>query len=198
MRISKIAKHVSENSWPPAGAICYLPTDGTNVPDFLLAEGTARPDVQVCYGIVCSSATPQPLFSSMIRFKRRKSSAPAAFPLLLESCLDLADAQQVGIVMIAESAGLVGAALRRSPVKANAENNAFQFPEIREWLSFTAERAHTKSVVLVVGIAVRGNAEALDASNSTISKPVGFSAVWPLPCCRAFFSIVLCKEGKLT
>lgn len=142
------------------GAICYLPTDGTNVPDFLLAGGNAPPEVQVCYGVLCSGASSQP-FSSMIRFEAKESSAPAAFPVLLESCLDLADAEQIGIVMIAESAGLVGAALRRSPVTSNAESGAFQFPEIREWLSFTAERAHTKSVVLVVGIAVRGNAEGL-------------------------------------
>ena len=157
------------------GAICYLPTDGTNVPDFLLAGGTARPEVQICYGIVCSGATPQP-FSNMIRFEAKKSSAPVAFPLLLESCLDLADAQQLGIVMIAESAGLVGAALRRSPVKANAESNTFRFPEIREWLSFTAERAHAKSVVLVVGIAVRGNAEAL----TSVIRPFPSQSASPL------------------
>jgi len=142
------------------GAVCYLPTDGTNVPDFLLAGGKTPPEIQACYGIVCNGATPQP-FRSMIRFESKESGAPAAFPLLLESCLDLADAQQIGIVMIAESAGLVGAALRRSPVIANADGNAFQLPKIRNWLSFTAERAHTKSVVLLVGIAVRGNADAL-------------------------------------
>src|SRR5438876_8242317 len=63
--------------------------------------------------------------------------------------------------MIAESAGLIGAALRRSPVVAASEPNAFQFPRIRDWLSFTAERAYTKSVVLLAGIAVRGSAGAL-------------------------------------
>jgi hypothetical protein len=80
---------------------------------------------------------------------------------LLESCLDLADAQQIGIVMIAESAGLIGAALRRSPVMSASEPNVFEFPRIRDWLSFTAERAYTKSVVLLAGIAVRGSADAL-------------------------------------
>ena len=69
--------------------------------------------------------------------------------------------QQNGIVMIAESAGLIGAALRRSPVLAASEPNAFNFPRIRDWLSFTAERAYAKSVVLLAGIAVRGSAEAL-------------------------------------
>src|SRR3989441_729869 len=49
----------------------------------------------------------------------------------------------------------------RSPVVAASEPNAFQFPRIRDWLSFTAERAYTKSVVLLAGIAVRGSAGAL-------------------------------------
>jgi anti-anti-sigma factor len=138
------------------GAVAYLPTDGTNVPDFLLAGGTALPEVQVCYGIACHGANPQP-FSSLIRFEAKKSGEPVPLSLLLESCLDLSDAQQIGIVMIAESAGLIGAALRRSPVKAASVPNAFEFPRIRDWLSFTAEPAYTKSVVLSAGIAVRGS-----------------------------------------
>jgi anti-anti-sigma factor len=142
------------------GAVAYLPTDGTNVPDFLLAHGTTLPEVQVCYGIACQGANPQP-FSSLIRFEAKKSAEPVALSLLLESCLDLSDAQQIGIVMIAESAGLIGAALRRSPVVAASEPNAFEFPRIRDWLSFTAERAYTKSIALAAGIAVRGTAGAL-------------------------------------
>jgi anti-anti-sigma factor len=142
------------------GAVAYLPTDGTNVPDFLLAGGTPLPEVQVCYGIACHGAKPQP-FSNLIRFEAKKSGAPVALAGLLESCLDLADTQQIGIVMIAESAGLIGAALRRSPVIAGSEPDAFEFPRIRDWLSFTAERAYTKSVVLLAGIAVRGSAGAL-------------------------------------
>jgi len=142
------------------GAVAYLPTDGTNVPDFLLTGGTTLPEVQVCYGIACQGANPQP-FSSLIRFETKKSGEPVALSLLLESCLDFSDAQQIGIVMIAESAGLIGAALRRSPVMAASESNAFEFPRIRDWLTFTAERAYTKSVVLAAGVAVRGSAGAL-------------------------------------
>jgi len=142
------------------GAVAYLPTDGTNIPDFLVAGGTTLPEVHVCYGIACHGANPQP-FSSLIRFEAKKSSEPVALSLLLESCLDLSSAQRIGIVMIAESAGLIGAALRRSPIMAAPDPNAFEFPRIRDWLSFTAERAHAKSVVLLAGIALRGSAEAL-------------------------------------
>ncbi len=154
------------------GAVAYLPTDGTNVPDFLVAGGTTLPEVQVCYGIACHGATPQP-FSSLIRFEAKKSAEPVALSLLLESCLDLSNAQQVGIVMIAESAGLIGATLRRSPVVAASEFNAFEFPRIRDWLSFTAERAYTKSVVLAAGIAVRESAGALAPLIRPFPNPSG-------------------------
>jgi anti-anti-sigma factor len=140
------------------GAVAYLPTDGTNVPDFLLG-GRTTPEVQVCYGIACHGAKPEP-FSSLIRFEAKTNVASVPLTLLLESCLELAGVQQIGIVAIAESAGLIGAALRRSPV-AGSESDVFEFPRIRDWLSFTVERAFTKSVVLLAGIAVRGSAHAL-------------------------------------
>jgi anti-anti-sigma factor len=157
------------------GAVAYLPTDGTNVSDFLLAGGTTLPEVQVCYGIACQGANPQP-FSSLIRFEAKKSDEPVALSLLLESCLDLSDTQQIGIVVIAESAGLIGAALRRSPVVAASEPSVFEFPQIRDWLSFTAERAYTKSVVLLAGIGVRGSAGAL----APVIRPLPNSSGFPV------------------
>src|SRR5437660_10946741 len=62
------------------GAVAYLPTDGTNVPDFLVAGGTTLPEVQVCYGIACQGPNPQP-FSSLIRFEAKKNGEPVALSL---------------------------------------------------------------------------------------------------------------------
>jgi anti-anti-sigma factor len=139
------------------GALAYLPTDGTNVPDFVLAQGTTVSDVQVCYGIACEGVRAQP-FSTLIRFEAKKGAAPVPMATLIESCMNICTAQQVGIVMIAESAGLMGAALRRSPALTNSQPGIFEFPAIRDWLHFTAESAHTKSVVLIAGVSVRGDA----------------------------------------
>jgi hypothetical protein len=138
------------------GAVAYLPTDGTNAPDFLLAGGTTLPGAQVCYAIACEGVGVQP-FGKLIRFEL--ASSAIALSTLLETCLDLAETEQAGVVMIAESAGLLGAALRRSPATAHAGGEVFAFPSVRQWLSFTAEPAHTKSVVLVAGVAARGGQE---------------------------------------
>ncbi|MGH7416992.1 MAG: STAS domain-containing protein, partial [Candidatus Rokuibacteriota bacterium] len=39
-----------------AGAAAYLPTDGSNVADYLLAEGALVPEVQVLYSISCEGS----------------------------------------------------------------------------------------------------------------------------------------------
>jgi anti-anti-sigma factor len=143
------------------GAVAYLPTDGTNAPDFLIAGGTTLPEAQVCYAIVCEGEDAQP-FRNLIRFDAASGDRTISLSALLDCCLELAETQAAGVVMIAESAGLVGAALRRSPVRAHAVGDVFVFPQVREWLSFTAEPAHTKSVVLAAGVAIRGRCEELE------------------------------------
>jgi len=140
------------------GAVAYLPTDGTNAVDFLLAGGTTLPEAQVCHAIACQGADAQP-FRNLIRFEAVSSERTIRLSALLESCLELSETEQAGVVMIAESAGLVGAALRRSPVAVHAPTDVFAFPGVREWLSFTTEPAHTKSVVLLAGIVVRADGE---------------------------------------
>src|SRR5215471_15904576 len=82
------------------GAVAYLPTDGTNAPDFLLAGGTTLPGAQVCYAITCEAAGTQP-FENLIRFEAARSDAPIALSMLLHTCLKLAEAREAGVVMIA-------------------------------------------------------------------------------------------------
>ncbi len=97
------------------GAVAYLPTDGTNVPDFLLAGGATLPEVQVCYGIACHGANPQP-FSALIRFEAKKNGEPVALSLLLESCLDLFNA-----IAVRGSAGALAPVIRPFPNASSSE-----------------------------------------------------------------------------
>jgi anti-anti-sigma factor len=134
------------------GAVAYLPTDGTNVPDFLVAASTSLPDVQVCYGLFC-----QGQFAKMARFEAKNEAGAVTLTQLVEVALEIAGAARIGLVLVAESAGLIGAALRRPPT-IDAPNDApFTFPQVREWISFTAEPAHSRSLALVVGVATRGD-----------------------------------------
>lgn len=133
-----------------AGAAAYLPTDGTNVPDYLVSAGTFVPELQVLYGLVCEGA-----FASLARFESSGESGSTPLSELVEASLEIAGAPAAAVVIVAESAGLIGAALRRSPASGAPEAAPLAFPQVRQWLSFTAERAHARSLAVVAGVAAR-------------------------------------------
>jgi anti-anti-sigma factor len=141
-----------------AGAAAYLPTDGTNVPDYLVAAGTFVPDLKVLYCLACEGQ-----FARLVRFEAKKGSGTVKLAELMEACLEIAGAETAGVAMIAESAGLVGAALRRSPALQESATAPFGDTQIRDWLSFTAERAYARSLAVVVGVSTRAGHEALAA-----------------------------------
>lgn len=147
-----------------AGAVAYLPTDGTNVPDYFVPAHSSVPEVQICYAAAFAGP-----FARMARFEAKKDAGPLGLTSLVEAGLEFAGAKRLGMVMVAETAGLMGAALRRPPTKISSERAPFEFPEVRQWLSFTAERAFARSLTLVVGIAAQGDAGAL----STALRPLG-------------------------
>ena len=127
-----------------AGAAACLPTDA-HEPDDVVARGALVPTVQALYGISCSGT-----FSRAFRFEADAAAGPVALSRLVAAALELASAGTAAFVVVAESAGLMGAALRRSPVGAG---DLFAFPSVRESLSFTAERVHERATALVVGVA---------------------------------------------
>ncbi len=147
-----------------AGAVAYLPTDGTNVPDYFVPVGSSVAHVQVCY-----AASFQGSFAKMARFESNKDSRTITLSQLVEAGLEFAAADRVGMVIVAETTGLVGAALRRPPTQASSLSAPFEFPEVRNWLTFTAERAYSRSLALGVGLVTRREQDAL----SPVLRPLG-------------------------
>jgi len=133
-----------------AGATVYQPADGTNVPDYLVASGGLAADVRVLYGM---SATGR--FSHVLRFESSEPGAAIGLSRLLRACLDIAAVPAIGVALVAETSGLVGAALRRSPAEPLAEGDFFTHPGVRTRLAFTAQPAFTRSVALAAGIVSR-------------------------------------------
>jgi hypothetical protein len=150
------------------GAVTYLPADGTNVPDYMLAAGNFIPRIEVLYSILCEGD-----FQRVARFERKDAGSAAKLGEIVEGCLEIAEAEALGIVMIAESAGLIGTALRRSPALRDSETALFAFPQVRDWLSFAAEPVHTRALTLVVGVAARTAPQQL----VPLLRPLGQSAL---------------------
>ena len=101
--------------------------------------------------------------AAVVRFEAKGEPGSASVPLsqIAEACLDQAGGGVVGVVLAGESDGLVGAALRRSPVGLPAGLDPFAHPEVRDWLSLTPEPEHSRSTALVVGVATREAGPAL-------------------------------------
>jgi hypothetical protein len=136
-----------------AGAAVTQPTDGSSVPDFQVAEGQFVPEVNLLYGLTASGG-----FARLLRFEAGQSERRViAFSDLVEAALENLQTATAGFVILAESAGIVGATLRQSPI-GQANQSPWSFPGVRDWLSFTSERTDERNVVLIVGFTERNPA----------------------------------------
>jgi anti-sigma B factor antagonist len=128
-----------------AGTAAYMPTDGTATPDYMLSTMGLVPSVQALYAIRFRGAP-----SHQLRFESNSPDAGVPLSDIVRACASLAGTTSVGIVMAADIAGLVCARLRRSPARGAVN---FDFPAVREWLSFTPEREFARFSCLVTGLA---------------------------------------------
>src|SRR5262249_597802 len=87
-----------------AGTATTLPTDGTNLPAFVLTEESLVPELKVLYALGGKGR-----FAQMIRFDA-KPEPPGVIPLsgLLGAVMEISGAASAGVVILAESAGLIG------------------------------------------------------------------------------------------
>ena len=135
-----------------AGATAYQPGDGTNVADYLVTTGGVGSDIRLLYCLACEGR-----FSHLIRFESIQRGATVGLSRLLTGCLDAMEAGSLGIVIVAETSGLLGAALRRSPTQPPDAGGFFSHPGVRTRLTFTAERAFAGSLALVAGVVSRAS-----------------------------------------
>jgi len=138
------------------GAALAMPTDGSNVPDHMIANQDLVPELQVLYGIRAVGE-----FSHLLRFDRPGDpGSSVAVSDLAECACEIAGSETVCLTILAECGTLVGAALRRSPGLAGGAN-PLQFPGVRDWVSLTTERTTDRHVALITGLASKSPATAL-------------------------------------
>ena len=134
------------------GAAICMPTDNSGRPDDQVAMGAFIPTLQALYALLCQGA-----FARFFHFSSdNPDGAPLGLSQLVETAFSLCDAQAVGMVLIAETDGLVGATLRQPPV-GQGDASPFSFPDVRDWLSLTTERAHPRTLAIVAGVAATGD-----------------------------------------
>ena len=132
-----------------AGTVAHLPTSGAQVPDFDVGLGRRAPKVQLVSGLACEGN-----FSLLKRFSSPAESEPIPLSELAQVALEGVSTETVGVVMVAETTGLVGAWLRRSPGIV-LFSMYLDVEGIREYLGTTPQPAHPGTTALVAGVVSR-------------------------------------------
>ena len=130
-----------------AGSAVCLPGNGSTQCDFLVAEGGYVPEIQSLYSLACDGR-----FGHLVRFESIDAQRPTGLAELTQAALELVDAPAACIAIAAESGGLIGAALRRSPAAGAQADAPWGFPAMRQWLSFSTERLDAGSMVIAAGV----------------------------------------------
>jgi len=131
-----------------AGCAAGQPAEETGSADYMISSGDFVPRVTTLFSLCCRGD-----FAKLVRFETNPNAGPAKFGKIVAACLSAARAPAVGLVLVAESAGILGVSLKRSPTN---NRSLFHYPEIRQWLSFSPVRSYARSVVIIAGVAVEG------------------------------------------
>ncbi|HBA85650.1 MAG TPA: hypothetical protein DCZ95_16335 [Verrucomicrobia bacterium] len=130
------------------GAVACLPTGGERTPDYVISKSSLVPEVRVLYAILCEGG-----FSCQYCFETGEQDGPAPLSTLIRAGFEILEAPVFGWVLMAESDGLIGAALKRSPASGRLDHSIFEHPGIREWLMHTSDGEFRRSHVLAAGVA---------------------------------------------
>ncbi len=136
--------------WMAACGVAFTLPPDSHVPDYQISLPACPPETQLLSALCFPGH-----FAQAARFSGIPPESGATLSGLLDAALSWSGAPVVGVVMAAESAGLIGAALEASPLQ-EFEGDFFAHPGLRDRLSFTPEPEHGGEFVLVAGLAIRG------------------------------------------
>ncbi len=152
-----------------AGCVALQPADSEqHLPDFVTQTGDFVPEVNAIQALVAEGE-----FSTLLRFQPESEEGRLSLSDLAASALKACASDSVVLVVLAETDGLVGMALSRSPGLVNSVTQPGTFPEIRNWMNFCGERVHAGKSVLLVSFVSRcaDNSELVPFLSAMPSQP---------------------------
>ncbi|MCK9627062.1 MAG: STAS domain-containing protein [Bacteroidales bacterium] len=136
-------------------AVAFMPSGDVNTPDFMITEGSLIPSINMLYGISLEGS-----FSHFIKFSPSENRKSVTLSSIINTLAQKTGFREFAMIMMAESKGLVGVALRRSPV-ALENDELFSFPQIKENLNLTTEPEYTGDISLSLSIVTRNETSPL-------------------------------------
>jgi hypothetical protein len=115
----------------------------------MIRSGQLVPTINSLYSIIFSGS-----FNHTIRFDVQGARKSVPFSQIFTTCMNLTKFTNAGIVMLAETTGLVGASLTCSPAGSLSGISLFHFPEVRDRLHITTEPEYDKMLTATAGIII--------------------------------------------
>lgn len=157
-----------------AGAVATLPAASGSRPDYQLARGDYIPTAQMLHGIRWSGR-----YRQLLRFDQDERERPLSLSELVDELTTQTGYDTAACVMLAETTGLVGTSLRKSPTLAVRSASRFEHPEVRDWLSFTPERVFPHALTVIAGVLTRSPRAAQWSRLAEFLRPLSTtSSVW--------------------
>ncbi|MBE0643896.1 MAG: STAS domain-containing protein [Bacteroidetes bacterium] len=127
-----------------AGITVCVPTDERNHPDYMIEDGVFVPVISVFSGIAVDAE-----FNKQLNFEAAEQYRGIPFSSLALLALQEAATPAAAVLIIAESASLIGAQRKRSPTQ---DADTFTVHDAREQFSFTTEPSHERSIAVICGL----------------------------------------------
>ena len=127
-------------------AVAFMPSGDVNTPDYMLTEGKLIPNIKMLYGILLEGQ-----FSNFVRFSPIVQGKSISLSTLIEQISKNTGMSEFAMIMMAESTGMVGAALKRSPVIIKNQE-LFSFPEVKENLNLTTEPEYSGEISFSISV----------------------------------------------
>lgn len=128
------------------GEVVSCQSTDNNRPDFLMAGGNLLPAVNLLYGLVAEGR-----FGHVIRFDGM-NGRPVSLSSLAATIQKELKMDQFFMITLAETSGVVGVALKKSPQAFAGAKPLFSFPALRDQVHFTTEPDHKGALVLCAGM----------------------------------------------
>jgi len=127
-------------------AVAFMPSGEVNTPDFMLKEGNLTPSIKMLYGILLEGS-----FGKFVRFSPTTNGNSISMSKIMREISKHTNLSDLAMVMMAESTGMVGVAVKRSPAVI-VKSGLFSFPQIKENLNLTTEPEYSGEISLSLSV----------------------------------------------
>lgn len=140
-----------------AGTVVWVPTDGHNIPDFLIPMNENEEiKIHTVFNIALDNT-----FNEIVRFEADNQRDGATIDAIYEELFSISGKRipdfkgLLGLVMRADVGAIFGAGIKRAPIQNNTPENKQMITHrenIKEWLNFQVELEHKNTTALIVGV----------------------------------------------